>query len=528
MDVSALIEKLRREQKALHKELFLDSAAQPPSWASLQPVLCDPAGKEALTQCFSRTPAGQLEALRLEVDVLRRARARRPELFHRPFGTARWITPVLRGHRVIHVLDSGPVKVNAWTPAEKETLAKTCGISVKNLPSALDRMIVFSPDHLDLFHRQQQLLAEAMGQLLQQPDAAETESESAEGLRLDILQPGFADHLAYLFQTLQSELPPQQSTDSSERMRSAIQRGRHLVDQLQRLNRRQTLRQENIAVHPLLQKWTQYLQKETGARFELKLQAVEDRLIANPHAVNHLLYTLLAGVADGLHAQGGLIGVSTRNDIHDNQTVLHLEIRDSDGLATFAGVSLAWDQEVLSEQNEASEEYADWVTLAERMEARLRILRENDVITRIELLLPLSASTEFFEDMQDSEAPQIWMVLENEPEAKQLQHMFQEYGARVHWLRSGKELRSHYLSASSPPDLVLLEYLLSDSRGNILRSWLYEQDTDLPVILMSGFSATHPGIATASNLPSTLYLQKPFDTQSLFDMLNMTLTGPTL
>jgi CheY-like chemotaxis protein len=526
METSTLIDKLIKERKALQKELLRAPSERPDAWSNLDPGPCDPAGKDVLLQVFNRTPAGKLEALRLEVDVLRRARGRRPELFHRPFGTARWISPVLHNNNVVHVLDSGPVKVNGWSPAEKETLAKTCGISIKNLPPALETMTVFAPEHLTVLHQQQQRIALAMGRLLDQPAAPEPASgETSSGISLDVLQPGFADHLGHLFQILEAELPPLPPTATPGAVHTAIRRGRHLVEQLQLVNRKQTALRENISIHTLLRKWTDHLHRETGARFDLKPTAVEDRLIANPHAVNHLLYTLLAGVTDGLHAQGSRIGVSTRNDTLDNKNAIHIEIRDSEGLATFAGVSLAWDEEVLSEQNEASEEYADWVSLAERMDARLRILRENDIITRIELLLPLGTEAGFEDLEPDPQAHQIWMVLENETEAKQLRHMFTEYGAHVHWLRSGKELREHYMAASAPPDLVLLEYLLSDTRGVALRSWVYEQDPDLPVILMSGFSVTHPGIATASNLPSTLYLQKPFDTQTLFDMLHMTLNS---
>lgn len=525
MDTNHLIQKLSREQAALRRELYLPPSELPPGWQSLQPgAPFDPHGKDILVQVFNQTPAGKLEALRLEVDVLRRARGRRPELFHRPFGTARWITPVLHRQKVVYVLDSGPVKINPWSPGEKETLAKTCGVSVKALPASLDQMICFLPEHLPILHEQQMRLAEAMGQTLQaQPASAPPEPPSPAGVNLDLLQPGFADHFNHLFQTLQAELSRSSAHPGSARMQGAVQRGRHLVAHLQRLNRHQTHHREPLSIHSLLEKWTTYLHRETGARFDLKPGAVEDRLIANPNAVNHLLYTLLAGVADGLHTSGSLIAVRTRNDTFNNEPALHLEIRDSHGLATFAGVSLAWDQEVLSEQNEAGEEYADWVSLAEQMDARLRILRENDIVTRIELLLPLRADTEFLTSVADPNAPQIWMVVENESEATQLRHMFKEYGAAVQWLRSGQALREHYAKAPAPPDLVLLEYLLSDIRGVALRSWLYEQDTDLPVILMSGFSATHPGIATASNLPSTLYLQKPFDTQTLLDMLHMTL-----
>lgn len=526
MDTAPLIRKLVREQDALRSELFLKNGESPACWNGLIPAPCDPAGMELLSLVFSQTPAGKLEALRLEVDVLRRARSRQPEQFQTPFGTARWITPVLQNQQVVHVLDSGPVKLNPWSPAEKEMLAKTCGLSIKQLPEALDAMPVFRPEHLTILHRQQMHLAEAMSRLLAQTEPVETDTHTGEGMTLDLLQPGFADHLSHLFQTLQAELPPSRSTATPDRMRLAIQRGQHLVQQLQHLARQQTRRREPLAIHPLLRKWTHHLQKETGCRFDLKLGATNDRLTANPHTVNHLLYTLLAGISDGPQAPGGLIGVSTRNQTHAGHPVLHLEIRDRHGLATFAGVSLAWDEEILDEQNEANEEYADWVALARSMEARLRILRENDLITRIELLLPLTPADRTEPAEPPPGAARIWMVLENETEAGQLRHMINEYGAHTHWLRSGKALREHYLSAGEPPDLILLEYLLSDIRGLALRSWLYEQDPDLPVILMSAFSASHPGIATASNLPATLYLQKPFDTQTLFDMLHMTLLPP--
>lgn len=534
MDTSPLLQQLLQEQKTLRQDLFLKPSRQPPAWKDLEPPPCDPRGKDILLQLFSRTPAGQLEALKLEVDVLRRARRRTPELFHRPFGTARWITPVLHRNTVVHLLDSGPVKVGPWTPAEKETLAKTCGLSVKQLPPELDDITAFPADLLPLLHQQQQRLALAMSLLMDPaptpatpeapaPDTPATGDPAAAGLQLDLLHPGFADHLAHLFQILQHELSALDPHPGLSRMNLAVQRGRHLVDNLQRINQRRTLHQEALSVHALLQKWTALLQQETRTRFDLKLDASPDRLFVNPHSLHHLLYTLLAGVTDGLHSQGSLIHIRTRNSTLDGRPALHLVIRDNDGMATFAGVSPAWDEEVIAEQNEASEEYADWVSLAERIDARLRIQRENDIITRIELLLPLHTDAALETESPASSASQVWMVLENASEAKQLTHMLREYGTAVHWLHSGGELRQHYQTASAPPDLVLLEYLLSDSRGTALRSWLYEQDPDLPVILMSGFAATHPGIATASSLPSTLYLQKPFDTQTLFDMLRMTL-----
>jgi DNA-binding response OmpR family regulator len=88
---------------------------------------------------------------------------------------------------------------------------------------------------------------------------------------------------------------------------------------------------------------------------------------------------------------------------------------------------------------------------------------------------------------------------------------------------SAAELKEKFATASTAPDMVLLKYYLPDERGADVRSWIYEQDPSLPVILISSLDATHPGIATVNRLPSTLYLQKPFDASALLDMIHLNL-----
>ena len=257
-------------------------------------------------------------------------------------------------------------------------------------------------------------------------------------------------------------------------------------------------------------------------RFAYNLNAARDRVTANPHALNHLMYTLLSGVADGLSGEHAFIGIGTRDVERNGVPHLHVEIRDGGGLATFAGTGTVHDQRILEEQNRTAEEFADWVFLAERIDADLRILREGDVVTRAELFLPLNADKD--EAARETEKGRlVWVVEDNDREYETLRHMLSEAGLHPYRLTSAAALREHYPVAPAAPELVILKYHLPDQRGATLRTWLYEQDSDLPVILISSFSATHPGIATANNLPSTLYLQKPFDTQALLDMLRMTL-----
>lgn len=213
------------------------------------------------------------------------------------------------------------------------------------------------------------------------------------------------------------------------------------------------------------------------------------------------------------------MGLSTRTVQHHGEPFLHVEIRDGGGLATFAGVGGETDAKLTEEQNQAALEFADWFTLASRMKAELNVLRDEGIVTRAELYLPLHPQA-----VEESTDPHhIWIVEDEDREFESLHHMLQTDNLHCTRFVSAADLREKFSLTTNPPDLVLLKYYLPDQRGAEVRSWIYEQDPALPVIMISGLQATHPGIATANSLPSTLYLQKPFDSQDLLDMVHMNL-----
>jgi CheY-like chemotaxis protein len=177
------------------------------------------------------------------------------------------------------------------------------------------------------------------------------------------------------------------------------------------------------------------------------------------------------------------------------------------------------DESLRLEHNDEASAFADWVHLAQRVDAEIRILQDEDVVTRVEVLLPRGEGQTG--ETSESGRTQIWLVQDNLEAARAVTQMLPPKDYALTHLRGGQELREHFAVAPVPPDAVILEYNLPDVRGSVLRTWLYEQDPDLPVILISGFESTHPGIATASNLPSTQYLQKPFDADALLDQLRM-------
>jgi len=488
----------------------------------------DPELAKALNGLFQKNSKGQKEFLRMELDELRRgSRSRETEHIFRAYGVLTLVTPLRSAGKTVHLLNSGPLKVSPWTPQEKETLASICGLSVKDLPASLDQAAIYHPSQIQLLVKQQNREVALLSRLINVSEInqpASTEPMASSMIGLDLLQPGFADHLDVLFTTVQKELKNPETISqaaSLQRIQTATQRGRHLAGQIRQLSAGTFSVTESVSVHQILEQWKQHFcEKQPSLRINLRLDAQQDQLIANPYQLQHMLFTLMASVADGLPEGQAIMGLSTRNLKGKDTEILHLEIRDGGGLATFAGVGGETDRQVRLEQSQADEEFEDWFTLASHMDAELHLLRDEGTITRAELLLPLHPPAE---PPTTPDAYQLWIVEDDDREYEGVLHMLSTSGFHCSRFTSAADLRKNFDLAAVSPDMVLLKYHLPDQRGAEVRAWLYEQDSNLPVILVSGLQATHPGIATANSLPSTLYLQKPFDAQTLLDMVNMNL-----
>lgn len=525
------LQDLTRQKQALSDQVFsvLENDRLAPSLHQLlneKKQGADPELNRILTDLFQRQPKGKKEFLRMEIDVLRRAsRGQETESIFRAYGVLNLVTPVKHLGKTVYAIVSGPIKISPWTPQEKETLAGLCGLNLRDLPASLDQSAIYSPQHVQMLIRQQNREAALWTLLLSQQNQSGKEESTPlpSSVGMELLQPGFADHLDLLFNSIQRELRHPESLTPShlQRIQTATNRGRHLVDQIRTLSQSALSGSEDVSVHTILKKWEQHFHQQLPSlRINLRLEATDDAVTANAQQLQHMLFTLMASVADGLPEGRAVMGLSTRNLERNDEPVLHLEIRDGGGLATFAGLGGETDRHLLLEQNEAAGEFADWFTLASHMDAELQLLRDDGIVTRAELFLPLHPK---IESADPQASHQIWIVEDDDREYQSLHHMLSTAGLQISRFNSAADLRRNFDLAKASPDMVLLKYYLPDQRGAEVRSWLYEQDSHLPVILISSLQATHPGIATANSLPSTLYLQKPFDSQSLLDMVKMNL-----
>ncbi|GEM_PF-1509722 len=494
------------------------------------PLPVDPVLASSLETAFQRKSSGRREWLVMQIDECRRLqRGRESEQIMRAYGVLHVVTPVKFHGKTVFGLRSGPMKISPWSQQEQATLAKLCGISVSDLPAELLTGPVLTQHHIESVKQSQEQRAGLIECLIDStaPAPSPASPVTTEPGLLDLLQPGFADHLDVLFRVVQMEAKQLEDGSPVESARSRLlqvtQRGRHLVDSIRDLTRVDNVPHHPVSLHDSLSQWCEQLQTQSPSlRIQQRFEAVDDQVWASPHSLNHLLFSIISGVADGLPEGTGMLGISTRNREHQGKPCIHLEIRDGGGLSTFAGVGRPLDQAILEEQNEENQAFADWVALAENLDADLQILREDGVVTRAELWI-FPGEPDAAQADETGNVPSVWVVEDEDRDYETVRHMMTEAGVRPFRLQNAAELRNHYLHATEAPSLVMLKYLLPDERGAHLRTWLYEQDPELPVILSSSFTATHPGIATAVHLPGTMFLQKPYDRQSLLDMLRMTI-----
>lgn len=520
-DLHSQRENLREQVTSLLESCTSDQANQ---LRALQAPL-EPEFASALEDLFSKTSIGKKEAERMELDILRRvSRCDETEHIFRPYGVLEVVTPVRMDGKTCFALCSGPLLVEKWTSVAQQTLAKLSGTKLKNLPKPLASASLYTPSQIKVVSRLQEQQARWIEHHFSSVHSSESSDTSLSTDALNLLQPGFIDHLDLLYKKIQQATQVNADLPSSEvlRLHKIAERGRTLTKQATRLRDQSASKTSSQSVHAVLATWCGKLEQDLPhVRIRTRFEAQHDTLVTRPEKLHHLFYTLLSGIADGLPEGRALLGVSTRNEVVDGKETLHVEIRDGGGLQTFAGVGGEIDSALTTEQHQAEDELSDWTALASTLQATIRILRDADTVTRAEVFLPLSVDLD--QDTETEGRHVLWIVEDDDHEVDHLQHMVQSLPLTCVRFNSAAELKQNFSTASTAPDMILLKYYLPDERGAEVRNWLYEQDSNLPVVIVSSLDATHPGIATVQRLPSTLYLQKPFTAQELVNMIHLNL-----
>lgn len=129
-------------------------------------------------------------------------------------------------------------------------------------------------------------------------------------------------------------------------------------------------------------------------------------------------------------------------------------------------------------------------------------------------------ATERFQERQQL-PPVILVVDDDDPVRVMLARLLRTQGYGV--LQAANASDARRLLGSQQPDLVISDIVMPGESGIELRRYIAATWPELPVILISGYSAEGPA-EFAARTPRTTFVQKPFAADQLLTLVEQTLS----
>lgn len=120
-----------------------------------------------------------------------------------------------------------------------------------------------------------------------------------------------------------------------------------------------------------------------------------------------------------------------------------------------------------------------------------------------------------------AQAAMILVVDDDDPVRVMLARLLRTQGYTVVQAAHANEART--LLDSRRPDLVISDIVMPGESGIELRRTILDRWPELPVILISGYSAEGPA-EFAARTPNTTFVQKPFAADQFLSLVDQTLT----
>lgn len=329
-------------------------------------------------------------------------------------------------------------------------------------------------------------------------DAIQTERLLAVGT----LSSGIAHHfnnllsiiLGYSSHLINQENWNEDSRDALTKISEAAQKGRRLTEEMLAFVGSETEQQTDCSVHRMLSSLVPLLEHQVDRRVRvtLKLDATRDQVISQRSALHQTLYNLLTNSLDGVNGDAELI-VQTSN-------IARSSAEEAPGQIKIEVIDTRQGPMLIEAPHPA-------LVLA---------LDETEKVP-----VPPPAQT------RRLAANEIWVVDDDSIFCEMCSRVLSDDGHRVTAISSGPELQERWQSTATKPQLLIMDFSMPDYNGLELCTWLKEQGCRSPIILVSGFSPTHPDIDRALKMRKTFFLQKPFPVPELADIVSVAL-GETL
>ncbi len=116
----------------------------------------------------------------------------------------------------------------------------------------------------------------------------------------------------------------------------------------------------------------------------------------------------------------------------------------------------------------------------------------------------------------------ILLVDDDDPVRVMLARLLRTQGHEV--LQAANAAAAYALLGERPPDLIISDIVMPGESGIELRRNVSARWPNLPVILISGYSAEGPA-EFAARTPQTVFVQKPFAADQFLQLVEETLAG---
>ncbi len=458
----------------------------------------------------------------------------------RPFGFRETVLPLHNGHTIVGTLWSGKYRTSPLSKAATKALAKRIDMDAGELARRLDETPIFSVEeeqrHLDSLHRLRQAVETALIAQDRYRENAALLLESERTLSLGTLSGGVAHHFNNLLSVIlgYSSFLLNQGAFSGEaekalhQISEAAQKGRRLTEEILAFAGSEVEQETACSLHDMLNSVLSLLETQTAGRVHVitRLKAEKDTVRAPRSVLHQTLFNVLTNAIDSMPG-GGDLTVTTENatitTAGEPHPHIRLEVLDSGGPTATASKQ----RRKSTRKSKLSSLYG----MVDQLDGSAVVSSEEGLANKAEILLPLDrAITEL--PIQPPRKKRlspslIWIVDDDPIFCEMCDRVLSEDGHEVRIIPSGAALQEEWEKTGKSPDLFIIDFSMPEYNGLELCTWLRDQGSKAPVILVSGFSHTQPDIHKALKMRKTYFLQKPFPVPELADIVTVAL-GETL
>ncbi len=485
-----------------------------------------------------------------EITLLSKVKETGDDVVHKgPFDMIEAVFPVrIRGH-LVHIIRSGKYRAAAFTAKDIKDIAFLSGRPITQVESAAATVPVFSKEQADVMlamHRRFRDAAElALKEHTKARGLAGQQLQNERMTALGTLADGMAHHFSNLLSVilgygslvLDKGQLDSESADALKKVTEAAQRGRRFTEEILALTGGQDEEDVRCSLHERLDGVLSLLESRlpAGAKVQREFAAQRDTILAPPGVAHQLIFNMLAATIDGL-SHGGTLAVRTSNCSEDRelgaQDCIKIEVAEGDttkigrgrvtssrsALDTMAGESVGPKLTSLFGQ-------------IGRLDGTVTLESSEDgQAARVEVVIPLTGQIAAAAEKKIRRrlAPSsVWVVDDDQNVCEMCRRVLSAEGHTVEEFGSGDSLVNRVQKEEQQPDLLVIDFNLTDQNGLEIINWLREAGHRTPVIFTTAFGPEHPLVAKALKHKKAFLLRKPFTFRDLADQVTIAL-GETL